>query len=83
MTGIPHVTLNRERKGGIVEFVAVGSETKERRFNVTVVVAGYSRRRRDAAGGAKTNSARNSSIKSKQKGSSSRRGEDILKHQHK
>ncbi len=54
MTGIPHVTLNREGKGGIVEFVAVGSETKERRFNVTVVVAGYSRRRRDAAGGAKT-----------------------------
>jgi len=54
MTGIPHVTLNRERKGGIVEFVAVGSETKERRFNFTVVVAGYSRRRRDAASGAKT-----------------------------
>jgi hypothetical protein len=54
MTGIPHATLNRKRKGGIVEFMAVGSKTKERRFNVTVVVAGYSRRRRDAAGGAKT-----------------------------
>jgi len=54
MTGIPHVTLNRERKGGIVEFVAVGSETKERRFNVTVVVFGFSRRRCDSASGAKT-----------------------------
>jgi hypothetical protein len=53
-TGIPHETLNRERKGGIVNFVAVGSETKQRRFDVTVVVAGSSRRRRDAAGGAKT-----------------------------
>ena len=54
MTGIPHVTLNRERKGGIVEFVAVGSETKQWRFDVTVVIAGSSRRRCDAAGGAKT-----------------------------
>jgi len=38
----------------IGRFVAVGSETKEQLFNVTVVVAGSSRRRRDAAGGAKT-----------------------------
>jgi hypothetical protein len=33
MTGIPHVTLNRERKGGIAEFVAVRSETKQRTFS--------------------------------------------------
>jgi hypothetical protein len=29
MISNPHVDLNRERKGGIVEFVVVGSETKQ------------------------------------------------------